>query len=86
MPGAYGQPSKEKIMADNEIKYRIISLEQKLADLELKHSQHREYVKFGFEQIMDEAMKTLYTVLAKYLEKMADREIGKKKNDSKNKT
>ena len=78
-------------MVDNEIKYRIISLEQKLADLELKHSQHREYVKFGFEQIMnlppmDEAMKTLYTVVAKYLEKMADREIGKKKNDSKNKT
>ena len=72
MPGAYGQPSKEKIMADNEIKYRIISLEQKLADLELKHSQHREYVKFGFEQIMDEAMKTLYAVLAKYLEGMDD--------------
>ncbi len=77
MPGAYGQPSKEKIMADNEIKYRIISLEQKISDLELKHSQHREYVKFGFEQIMDEAMKTLYTVLAKYLEGM---------DDSKNKT
>ena len=77
MPGAYGQPSKEKIMADNEIKYRIISLEQKLADLELKHSQHREYVKFGFEQVMDETMKTLYAVLSKYADGI---------NDSKNKT
>ena len=72
-------------MVDNEIKYRIISLEQKLADLDLKHSQHREYVKFGFEQIMDEAMKTLYVVLAKYLEGMDDSKNNsqerKKKND-----